>query len=113
MKTPETVPDVVQAQPVRSIPVPLTVRRHTSESRAILLGNLMAALPTDMLEEDRERIASVLLDVTIAHGDELRRKRLVDKLMHAVDELSNVHISGTSEWAALMLDAAEEIRSIM
>ena len=100
-------------EPVRSIPVPLTVRRHTEQSRAILLGNLMAALPVDMLEEDRERIATVLLDTTIAHGDELRRKRLVDKLMVAVDELSATHISGTTEWADLMRDAAEEIRSVM
>jgi hypothetical protein len=111
-------------EPVRSIPVPLTVRRHTSESRAIFLGNLRAALPVDMLDEDKERIATILLDTAIAHGNELRRKRLISALMTAAEELEErsqrpgkeevkVGPGVLAEWSDLMADAAEEIQSIL
>jgi hypothetical protein len=112
----------VDPEPVRSIPVPLTVRRHTEQSRAIFLGNLMAALPVDMLDEDKERIATILLDTAIAHGDEIRRKRIIDKLMEAAEYLEdratlpnkkNWPEGKFQEWSDLMADAAEEIRSFM
>lgn len=109
--------------PVRSNPVPLTVRRHTAQSRAIWRTELLNALPVDMLQEDRERIADDLIDRAIALGDELRRKRLIDKLMDAAETTEDMANRNTltkllpaevfREWSDLMADAAEEIRSVM
>jgi len=113
----------IEPKPVRSTPVPLTVRRHTEESRAIFRQNLVNALPVDMLTEDRFKIADVLLATTIAMGDELRRKRIIDKLMVAAEVLEDkaeanrkqCHIDSelAREWSDLMADAAEEIRSVL
>lgn len=113
----------IEPMPVRSNPVPLTVRRHTPQSRAIWRAELLDAMPLDMLQEDRERIADDLIDRAIAMGDELRRKRLVDKLMNAAETTEDLADRNTitkllpdeslREWSDLMADAAEEIRSML
>lgn len=113
----------VQPHAVRSVPVPLTVRRHTDESRAIWRQNLINALPQDMLVEDRFKIADSLLEVTINMGNELRRKRIIDKLMTAAEKLEDLAerngrntltpVELLREWSDLMMDAADEIRSVM
>lgn len=130
MKTPETVPPWEEAgaiaapAPVRATPVPLTVRRHTEQSKQIWFDNLYAALPADMLPEDKERITDALLEVAITHGDTLRRKRIVDKLMNAAEQMDDrgAFFTPTNldawrerlrEWSELLMDAAEEIRSVM
>jgi hypothetical protein len=109
----------IMAEPVRSNPVPLTVRRHTEESRKIWFDNLYDALPNDLLPADKERITEALLDVTITMGNELRRKRLIDKLMHAAEQMEDwsghktVPVPQMTAWSDLLADAAEEIRSFM
>ncbi len=113
----------VKPEPVRSNPTPLTVRRHTEESRAIWKANLLDALPQDMLVEDRSKIADALLETTIKLGNELRRKRLIDKLLNAAEELEDKADSTMRikefrseqlrEWSDLLMDAAEEIRSVL
>lgn len=107
----------IEPMPVRSAPVPLTVRRHTPESKNIWWQNLYNALPADLMDEDREKITTALLEVAISHGDELRRKRLVDKLMAEADHAER-YSEGPgpdtySVWADVMRDAAEEIRSLL
>jgi hypothetical protein len=112
-------------EPVRHSPVPMTVRRHTEESRAIWRQNLIDALPIDMLVEDRYKIADQLLEVTIEQGNLLRRKRLIDKLLVAAEamedaaehagakRLAQIPTEGLREWGDLLADAAEEIRSVL
>jgi hypothetical protein len=113
---------MVEPEPVRDNPVPLTVRRHTEQSMSIWRANLLNALPADLPDEDRERIVDALLNTTITMSTELRRKRLIDRLMEAAEALEDLgarplaQLDGSApdyqEWSALMLDAAEEIRSI-
>jgi hypothetical protein len=112
---------MVEPEPVRDNPVPLTVRRHTEQSMSIWRANLLNALPADLPDEDRERIVDALLNTTITMSTELRRKRLIDRLMEAAERTEDlgerpvpklVPAASFREWSALMLDAAEEIRSI-
>jgi hypothetical protein len=109
----------VTPEPVRSNPTPMTVRRHTEESREIWKANLLAALPVDMLVEDRSKIADALLETTIKLGNEMRRKRLIDKLLHAAEQMEDwsghktVPVPQMVEWADILMDAAEEIRSVL
>jgi hypothetical protein len=107
-------------EPVRQVPVPLSVRRHTPESRDIFWKNLFNALPVDMDEEMRSKITDELIEMAISQGNLLRRKRIIDKLMVAAEEMEDLdqaHRKPWSErlerWGAIMEDAAEEIRSIM
>jgi hypothetical protein len=105
-----------EPHPVRSTPVPLTVRRHTQQSRDIFWQNLYEALPADMLKEDREKLTDELLGMAIEHGNALRRRRLIDKLMHAAEEAASWDPSLNapySDWSDIMADAAEEIRSLL
>jgi hypothetical protein len=113
---------IEEAAPVRSNPVPLNVRRHTAESRQIWFDNLRAALPADLLDEDKDRITNALLETTIQMGNELRRKRLIDKLMQTAEEMEEMSPSAMARratranlmlWSELLADAAEEIRSIL
>jgi len=76
-------------EPVRHSPVPMTVRRHTKESREIWRRNLIDALPIDMPVEDRYAIADQLLEVTIDQGNKMRRSRLINKLLLAAEDMEN------------------------
>jgi hypothetical protein len=110
-----------EPEPVRSNPVPLTVRRHTEESMSIWRANLLDALPVDLPAEDAQRIADQLLEVAISESTTLRRKRLIDKLMDAAEEAEDIggkrfpgaDSERADRWSSLMLDAAEEIRSVL
>jgi hypothetical protein len=96
------------------------IRRHTPSTRSVWRSKLLDVLPDDMPDEDRQRIADDLIDRAIEMGNELRRKRLVDKLMFEADvadqfdrEPINMEMPPLGEWADLLRDAAEEIRSML
>jgi hypothetical protein len=101
---------------VRSKVTPMKVRRHTEESRKIWFDNLYEALPNDLLPADKERITEALLETTITMGNEMRRKRLIDKLRAASDEMETWDPQMNppmADWGDLMDDAAEEIESML
>ncbi len=111
----------IEPMPVRSNPVPLTVRRHTAQSRDIFWHNLYNALPADMSDEDRSKITDELMGVAITHGNKLRRARITTKLREAAEEMegrsqypgkeSRVGRAVLASWGNLMMDAALEIES--
>jgi hypothetical protein len=102
--------------PSESVPMKMVIRRHTPSTRAVWRSKLLDVLPEDMLDEDKERIADDLIDRAIEMGNELRRKRLVDKLMEQADYVCRYNEGPPdlySDAADLMRDAAEEIRSML
>lgn len=112
----------IEPEPVRSNPVPLIVRRHTEESMAIWRANLLNALPADLPDEDAQRIADELLEVAISESTTLRRRRLVGRLMDEAETLEDLGQRPVPKpvrgelfalWSNLMMDAAEEIRSVL
>lgn len=106
----------IEPEPVRTNLVPLTVRRHTPESRAIWRANLLNALPVDMPDEDAQHIADEMLEVAITQGNALRRKRLIDRLVAASEEMAayDGHTNPpVTDWSDLMDDVAEELRNLL